>query len=159
MDKVKIFREYTRQLEIQLGNINKTDCCCCNVTTSQCFVIVEVGRHPGISVKELSTILHMDKSSVSRIVDELVRKEYIERKSSEVDRRWVVLNLLPKGQQHFEKIEYDMDLKFKEIFHQIPEEKQEQVIEALQLYIAACDRLEEKENDQRNETGRLEQSS
>lgn len=144
MDKVKIFREYTRQLEIQLGNINKTDCCCCNVTTSQCFVIVEVGRHPGISVKELSTILHMDKSSVSRIVDELVRKEYIERKSSEVDRRWVVLNLLPKGQQHFEKIENDMDLKFKEIFHQIPEEKQDQVIEALQLYIAACDRLEEK---------------
>lgn len=144
MDKVKQFREYTRQLECQLANINKTDCCCCNVTTAQCFAVVEIGRHPGISLKELAAILHTDKSSISRTVEELVRKEYVERSASKEDRRWVVLNLLPKGQAHFEKIEQDMNLKFQEILNEIPAGKQELVIEALQLYVNACLKVEDR---------------
>ena len=142
-----MFREYTRQLEFQLANINKADCGCCGVSTMQCFIIVEIGRHPGISLKELAAILRTDKSSVSRSIEELVRKEYVERKSSEEDRRWVVLNLLPNGIAHFEKIENDMNLKFEEILNEIPEEKQNQVIEALQLYITAIKNTEEKKND------------
>lgn len=143
---VNTFREYTRQLECQLEHINKTDCCSCNISTAQCFVIVEIGCHPGISVKELAAILHIDKSSVSRTIEELVRKEYVERKSSKKDRRWVTLNLLPQGQAHFEKIEQDMNQKFEKILKEIPEEKQEQVIEALELYVTACIKAEE-END------------
>ena len=67
MDLVKIFREQTRQLECHLGNINSTDCCCCSVNKTQCFLIVEIGRKPGISVKELAEILRIDKSGVSRL--------------------------------------------------------------------------------------------
>lgn len=52
MDLVKEFREQTRQLECHLGNINRSDCCCCSVNKAQCFLIVEIGRKPGISVKE-----------------------------------------------------------------------------------------------------------
>lgn len=147
MNKISIFREYTRQLECQLANINRADCCCCGISTAQCFMIVEIGRHPGISVKELAEILHIDKSSVSRSIEELVRKEYIERKNSNKDRRWVVINLLPKGKEYFEKIEHDMNLKFKEILNEIPKEKHEQIIEALQIYVAACIKVEEKKND------------
>lgn len=110
-------------------------------------MIVEIGRWPGISVKELAAALHMDKSSVSRSVEELVRKEYVERKSSKEDRRWVTLNLQPKGQEHFEKIERDMNSKFQEILNEIPREKHEQVMEALQLYVDACKRTEERKND------------
>lgn len=141
---VNKFREYTRQLECQLENINRADCCCCSISTAQCFCIVEIGRHPGISVKELAELLHIDKSSVSRSIEELVRKEYVERKNSEKDRRWVILNLLPQGQAHFEKIEQDMNIKFGKILKEIPKEKQNQVIEALQLYVAACVKVEER---------------
>ena len=147
MNKVYEFREYTRQLEFQLANINKKDCGCCGISTAQCYMIVEIGRWPGISVKELAAALHMDKSSVSRSVEELVRKEYVERKSSKEDRRWVTLNLQPKGQEHFEKIERDMNLKFQEILNEIQREKHEQVMEALQLYVDACKRTEERKND------------
>ena len=35
MDKVKMFREYTRELERNLENMNRSDCCQCSVTTSQ----------------------------------------------------------------------------------------------------------------------------
>lgn len=143
MDLVKRFREYTRQLECHLGNMNQSDCCCCGISTTQCFIIVEIGRKPGISVKELAAILRVDKSGVSRSVEELVQKDFVERKPAKEDRRYVVLNLLPKGQARFEKIENDMYIKFKEVLEQIPEEKREQVIEALNLYNEACIKVEE----------------
>ena len=144
MDLVKQFRECTRQLECHLGNMNQSDCCCCGISTMQCFIIVEIGRKPGISVKELAAILRVDKSGVSRAVEELVQKNFIERNPSKEDRRYVVLTLLPKGQERFEKIENDMYIKFKNVLEQIPEEKREQVIEALNLYIEACTKVEEE---------------
>ena len=142
MDLVKQFREYTRQLECHLGNMNQSDCCCCGVSTTQCFMIVEIGRKPGISVKKLAEILHMDKSGVSRAVEELVQKGFVERKPAKEDRRYVVLTLLPKGQERFEKIENDMYLKFKAVLEQISEEKREQVVDALRLYNEACMKAE-----------------
>ena len=148
MDLVKQFREYTRQLECHLGNMNQSDCCCCGVSTAQCFILVEIGRKPGISVKELAEILRIDKSGVSRSVEELVQKGFVERNPSKEDRRYVVLNLLPKGQERFQKIENDMYIKFKDVLEQIPTEKQEQVIEALKLYNEACRAVEEKKNEQ-----------
>ncbi|MBD5487530.1 MAG: winged helix-turn-helix transcriptional regulator [Lachnospiraceae bacterium] len=147
MDLVKQFREYTRQLECHLGNINSADCCCCSVNKRQCFLIVEIGRKPGISVKELADILRIDKSGVSRLVEDLVRKEFVERKPSAEDRRFVTLNLLPKGQERFGKIEHDMYYRFKEVLEQIPEDKQEQVVEALKIYNEACSVVEDNSND------------
>lgn len=54
MDQVKLFRENTRRLEMNLERINRTDCCCCGISDSQCFVLVEIGRKADISVKELA---------------------------------------------------------------------------------------------------------
>lgn len=146
MDLVKQFREYTRQLECHLGRMNKSDCCC-GVSETQCFLVVEIGRKPGVSVKELADILRIDKSGVSRSVEELVQKGFVERKPSKEDRRFVTLHLLPEGQKRFEKIEHDMYLKFKKVFEQIPSDKQEQVIDALKQYNEACLKVENKEND------------
>lgn len=143
MDLVKQFRENTRQLECHLGNINSADCCCCGINKTQCFLIVEIGRKPGISVKELAEIVRIDKSGVSRLVEDLVKNEYVTRQPAETDRRFVTLNLLPKGQERFEKIENDMYYKFKEVLEQIPEDKRMQVVESLKIYSDACRRVEE----------------
>ncbi len=144
MDSIKRFREYTRQLECHLGYMNQTDCCCCGVSQTQCFLIVEIGRKPGSSVKELAEILRMDKSGISRSVEELVQNGFVERNPAKEDRRYVELRLLQKGQERFEKIEHDMYFKFKEVWERIPAEKQEQVLEALRLYNDACQVVEEK---------------
>lgn len=147
MDLVKQFREYTRQLECHLDNMTNVDCCCCGVNKAQCFLLVEIGRKPGISAKELSVILQIDKSVVSRLVEDLVRKEYVERKPSPEDRRFITLNLLPKGQERFEKIEHDMYYEFKKVLEEIPKDKREQVVESLRLYNEACSAVEEQNND------------
>ena len=139
MDQVKLF---TRRLEMNLGNINKSDCCCCGISDTQCFILVEIGRKPDISVKELAGILRLDKSGISRMVEELVQKEFVERKPSKEDRRYVVLNLTVKGSERFNQI---VNIKFKSILDRIPEEKRNQVIEALELYNVACEANELKD--------------
>ncbi|MDO4189900.1 MAG: MarR family winged helix-turn-helix transcriptional regulator, partial [Lachnospiraceae bacterium] len=55
-------------------------------------------------------------------------------KPSKEDRRYVVLNLTDKGNERFNKIEQDMDQKFKTILDKIPDDKRSQVIESLRLY-------------------------
>ncbi len=144
MDKVKMFRERTRELERNLENMNRSDCCQCSVTTSQCFLVVEIGRNPGICVKELANVLKLDKSAVSRAVEELVQKGFVVREPSKADRRSVVLTLTEEGEARFNKIENDMYEKFKKVFARIPKDKQEQVLEALQIYNEACEKEEGK---------------
>ena len=143
MDKVKLFREYTRELERNLENMNRSDCCQCSVNTLQCFLVVEIGRRPGINVKELSEILKMDKSGISRSVDELVQKGFVSREPSKTDRRSVVLKLTSDGKKRFNKIEKDMDDKFRAVFENIDEDKRDQVLEALKIYNEACIKAEE----------------
>ena len=124
---------------MNLGEINRTDCCCCGISDTQCFVLVEIGRNKNVSVKKLAEIMKIDKSGISRTVEELVQKGFVERKPSEEDRRYVVLNLTEKGAERFNKIENDMNQKFKGILDRIPKDKRNQVIEALQLYNAALE--------------------
>ncbi len=148
MDSIQLFREYTRQLECHLGNMNKSDCCKCGVNESQCFLVVEIGRKPGISVKDLASILKVDKSGISRSVEELVQKGFVIREPSQEDRRYVILSLTKKGQERFEKIEHDMYLEFKKVFDFIPMDKQVMVLEALKIYNEAC---KMSENDEKME--------
>lgn len=143
MDKVKLFREYTRELERNLENMNRSDCCQCSVNTLQCFLVVEIGRRPGINVKELSEMLKMDKSGISRSVEELVQKGFVSREPSKTDRRSVVLKLTSDGKKRFNKIEKDMDDKFRAVFEKIDEDKRDQVLEALKIYNEACIKAEE----------------
>lgn len=144
MDRVQLFREYTRELECHLTNLNQSDCCQCSINESQCFLVVEIGRKPGICVKELAEILRIDKSGISRGVEELVQKGFVNREPSKEDRRCVVLSLTEKGQTRFEKIENDMYLKFQEVLSNIAEDKQQQVLDALKLYNEACRKAERK---------------
>ena len=146
MNKIQQFREYTRELECHLDNINQTDCCQCSVSKAECFLVVEIGRKPGICIKELAGILKIDKSGVSRSVEELVKKGFVTREPSKTDRRSVVLKLTESGRARFEKIEKDMYIEFKKVFSMIEKSDQDQVLEALRIYNEACRKVEGRAN-------------
>ena len=143
MNKIQQFREYTRELECHLDNINQTDCCQCSVSKAECFLVVEIGRKPGICIKELAGILKIDKSGVSRSVEELVKKGFVTREPSKTDRRSVVLKLTESGKARFEKIEKDMYIEFKKVFSMIGKSDQDKVLEALRIYNEACRKVED----------------
>ena len=60
-------------------------------------VIHFVGRHPRITVGELLTILRITKQSLSRVLGQLVRQNFIRQQPGSHDRRQRLLELTPKG--------------------------------------------------------------
>ncbi|EKQ53078.1 MULTISPECIES: MarR family transcriptional regulator [unclassified Clostridium] len=138
----KNFRELVRVLERKLGLLNKQDSCCSEVTLAQCHALVEIGRAKNISLKDLSTLLILDISTMSRTVDSLVKKEFVYRATSEIDRRSVDIKLTEKGLNLFHDIEKKMNEKYKNIFNQITSEDQAIVFNGLNIIIEAITKNE-----------------
>ena len=67
-------------------------------------VIHFVGRNPGITVSELLSILQITKQSLSRVLGQLVREDFIRQTPGEVDRRQRLLELTDKGLELDEKL-------------------------------------------------------
>ena len=62
-------------------------------------VIHFVGRHPQMTVSELLGILRITKQSLSRVLGQLVRQEFIFQRPGSHDRRQRLLELTPKGRE------------------------------------------------------------
>src|SRR6266480_3390728 len=60
-------------------------------------VIHFVGRHPQMTVSELLAILRITKQSLSRVLGQLVRQEFIVQRPGTYDRRQRLLELTAKG--------------------------------------------------------------
>ena len=56
-----------------------------------------IGRHPGITVSELLTILNITKQSLSRVLSSLVETGYVVQKTGPEDRRQRLLFLTETG--------------------------------------------------------------
>jgi len=63
------------------------------LTTSQFMVMFEIYNNKGISLIELSERLDLPKSSVSRLVDQLVNQEIVIREIPKENRRTVKLSI------------------------------------------------------------------
>jgi DNA-binding MarR family transcriptional regulator len=62
-------------------------------------VIYFVGRYPKITVTELLAILGITKQSLSRVLGQLIRQDYIIQKPGQRDRRQRLLELTEKGME------------------------------------------------------------
>jgi putative acetyltransferase len=143
MKKSKELREVTRILERNLECINSSDCCLCDINTAQCHMLVEIGRTKDSMLKDLAATLRIDVSTASKIVEELVKKEFVIREPSKLDRRSVQINLSDKGIQIFEQIENDMDFVFNEILDYIAPEQHNAILQSISFYNQAIEQWKE----------------
>lgn len=128
-----ILRELLRVLVKNLGVLKKSDASCCGVTLTQCHAIVEIGRQEKISLVDLADLLGVDKSTMSRTVNNLVEANLAVRDLDTENRRYVIIQLTENGRTVFQNIEQSMESYYKSIFFSIPEDKRNQVLESLQL--------------------------
>ena len=56
-----------------------------------------IGRHPGITVSDLLSILNITKQSLSRVLSRLMKDEFVEQKTGATDRRQRLLYLTKIG--------------------------------------------------------------
>jgi DNA-binding MarR family transcriptional regulator len=135
--EVKRLREFIRCMERQLGILEESEVSCCKVTLAQCHALVEIGRAKTISLIMLSDLLNLDSSTISRTVNNLVNNKLAERELDKNDRRYITIMLTEKGTTIYEEIEESMNLYYMKVYQSIPVEKQEQVLESIQILLEA----------------------
>ncbi len=69
------------------------------VTGPQRLVVRIVGKRPGISAKEIAEILHLDKSTLTGILQRLEKRGLLSRQSDPADGRRATLVLTSKGRE------------------------------------------------------------
>lgn len=141
IEKAGLLRELIRYLERKFGILEDGELSCCGISMAQCHALVEIGRAGSISLIDLAKLLDLDSSTMSRTVNGLVRNEIVERELDPGDRRYVTIKLTSKGMKSFDEIESNMRSYFLNILEAIPNNKQEQVIESMQLLLNAMTKL------------------
>jgi DNA-binding MarR family transcriptional regulator len=125
--------ELVRMLVRNLGILERGDASCCGITTTQCHTLVEIGRIGQGALVELASSLCVDKSTMSRTIDNLVEAGYALRDQDSENRRYVAIRLSQSGKQAYESIEESLIAYYDSILESIPEAKREQVLESLRL--------------------------
>ncbi|WP_199616878.1 MarR family winged helix-turn-helix transcriptional regulator [Paenibacillus alkalitolerans] len=126
-------REVLQLLVRRFGLLQKDGAQCCGVSVVQSHIIYELFKRPNISLNELSEVLNIDTSTLSRQVQQLVVAGLLSRFPDPKDRRYVVLSLTEKGKRQYEQIAETMETYIQDIFQYVPADKSAQIIESLEL--------------------------
>ncbi|WP_186774348.1 MarR family winged helix-turn-helix transcriptional regulator [Chitinophaga pinensis] len=75
-----------------------------DITVDQWLLIENLYKHKKITHNELARLTSKDITTVSRIIELLVKKELVVREGSPQDRRKVYLQLTPKGSDKYKDV-------------------------------------------------------
>ena len=131
---LRVFEQY---LSNQPGD------CCCGVTVAQCHCLFAIEDLSQTTVGTLADYLHLDKSTLSRTVESLVRLGYLKRENNINDRRSYQIKLTQPGSQQVEKMHRVNDAYFTKVFEQMPEAESESVRHYLGLFVDAIRQYED----------------
>jgi len=138
------FREVVNQLSQRFNALQRGEKCCFGVTMSQCMTLEMLHQQGRRTVRELAEGLALDTSTVTRVVDVLVRDGLVRRARDEKqDRRRVFVSLSERGRRLAKKLEASADEYCERILGRIPQEQHEDVLRALALVVSAIDELPE----------------
>jgi DNA-binding MarR family transcriptional regulator len=85
------------ELDHSLRRASKSMRSALGVTGPQRLVIRMVGRFPGLTAGDLASLLHVDPSSLTGVLDRLERRGFLARKSDPEDRRRALFSLTVRG--------------------------------------------------------------
>jgi MarR family transcriptional regulator, organic hydroperoxide resistance regulator len=77
-----------------------------NLTRAQVSVLHQLSETPGISIKDLSACMGLAQSTLSGIVDRLEKKQLVERRTDEEDKRVTRVYLSPVVESYMERDMY-----------------------------------------------------
>lgn len=109
-------------------------------TSSQCYCLLEIFKADGLTMNELSDKMNLNTSTMTRVVDKLVRDGYITRSRDEEDRRIVFVRLTAKGEESAVKLNESINEYYRKIINHLPDGRVEEVLGAVSLLINAFEK-------------------
>ena len=116
-------------MEIFMGMAQVTRCCrqdvafCEGVTFHQFMILDAVARKKELPMSELHTILAVEKSTTTRLVNPLIQKGLLRRDKALHDSRAATLFLTAEGKKIHQNVSLCLAGFFQKITQNIPEEK------------------------------------
>lgn len=89
-------KEYRKISQKNIGKIVN------DITIDQCLLLIVLNKNSNYSQKEIAELIFKDNTSITRIIELMVKKEYLTRKINEVDRRKFNLEITKKGKKTIE---------------------------------------------------------
>ncbi len=132
---IESFRIDLRRFERAIAQLNKSHCCL-GINVPQCHTIMEIGLAESLTLKALAQKMDLDKSTVSRQIDNLVKADLVKREIPVSDRRKVQITLSAQGKEIYREMNAAINERFQAAFEGIAAEDMEvfrQVFEQLSI--------------------------
>lgn len=131
--RIESFRRDVRRIEREIDRQLKNSRICCGVSLAQCHMLMELGLHAPMTISGLAEIMKLDKSTLSRTIESMVRAGLVERTISPQDRRCMDVALTGEGKRIFHSINGSCNGIYAGILKRIPEHKHGVVFEGMTL--------------------------
>ena len=105
------------------------------LTFNEFRILMHTGRNPGITQKELVEHSHTDKAQMARTLAQLQDKGWLERSTSEADKRVRCLQLSAQGLQLYARLRTLREELAVELLKDCPQEMQAQLQTQLQVML------------------------
>ena len=124
------FGELLKQFLIDLQSLFRTRTKQLNLTLPQIMLISSIPTD-GIDMTTLAQRIGVDNSTLTRLIDVLLRKQLVEKSKNPLDGRSFILSLTTNGEKLQSKVETEIDKFGSNLYSSIPIEDQEEVKEVL----------------------------
>lgn len=91
-------KEYRKISQKNISNIVR------DITIDQCLILMVLTRNANISQNEMAQLVFKDNASITRMIELMVKKEYLARTVHHEDRRKYILEITEKGKKTIDLI-------------------------------------------------------
>lgn len=137
--EVLSLRQASRELVRELGFLQVQDAAT-HLSHSHGHALIEIEARHALAQSELSDLLHLDKSTTSRIVTDLVRRRWVYTRISPDDGRVRMLGLLPAGRTKVAHVHREANARVEGALAMLDPDEQQLALRGVALYARALER-------------------
>ncbi len=122
-----------------IGVVEGEETRCCGVTTAQCIALLSLGDGKQTTMRDVTAALGVSAGTATRIVDNLVRDDMVQRIADSADRRRVCVRPTAKGRKKITQLEEGYARFWERVFSRVPARKLRDALPLLELVVEAVE--------------------
>jgi DNA-binding MarR family transcriptional regulator len=120
------------------SSFEREEICCGTVSPAQC-VLLQTLMEGEWDVSSLAAHSRVTKGAMTRLVDGLVKRDWVARDKSDDDGRRVLVSLTPEGKNEAQRLNCLVANSIDTILQQIPENERDRVVHSIRLLRQAAE--------------------
>ena len=123
----RVFAELVRAYQFR----DREGICCHGISVSQCYTLDALSEASPLTMGELAGHMHLEISTMTRVVDYLVANRLASRVTDPEDRRVCRVRISAKGRSMVSKIREELVDEHEQVLREVPAASREAVITAM----------------------------